>query len=155
MHMYQRVLLPIDGSKLSLQAAKAGHAFAASLGAEAAGVFITAPYSLPYVYAGEIPVTYPSELAYDLSVWHEADASLRQVADAAAAKGVAWRQAIVSSADTAKAIIASAKKQKCDLIVMGSHGRGGLGQLLLGSVTNKVLTSCHLPVLVHRRGGRK
>jgi len=49
----------------------------------------------------------------------------------------------------------TAKAQKCDLIVMGSHGRGGIGQLLLGSVTHKVLTHCHIPVLVHRPTAKK
>ncbi|MFC6520254.1 universal stress protein [Undibacterium arcticum] len=33
---------------------------------------------------------------------------------------------------------------------MGSHGRSGWGQLLLGSVTAKVLSACHIPVLVYR-----
>ena len=40
--------------------------------------------------------------------------------------------------------------QGCDLIVMGSHGRGGLSAVVLGSVTNKVLTHTKTPVLVYR-----
>ena len=41
-------------------------------------------------------------------------------------------------------------QEGCDLIFMGSHGRSGWGQLLLGSVTNKVLSHTTKPVLVHR-----
>ncbi|HZY40376.1 MAG TPA: universal stress protein, partial [Anaerolineae bacterium] len=48
------------------------------------------------------------------------------------------------------AVIAAAKKQKCDLIVMASHGRRGIKRLLLGSETQQVLTHSHIPVLVLR-----
>ena len=47
-----------------------------------------------------------------------------------------------------QAIIAAAEDKGCDLIVMSSHGRGGLSMLLIGSVTNKVLTHAKTPVLV-------
>ena len=47
-------------------------------------------------------------------------------------------------------IIDTAKRKKCDVIVMASHGRSGLSALLLGSETTKVLTHCKLPVLVCR-----
>jgi nucleotide-binding universal stress UspA family protein len=47
-------------------------------------------------------------------------------------------------------IIETAKKRKCDLIMMASHGRRGLSGLLLGSETSKVLTHSKIPVLVVR-----
>ena len=47
-----------------------------------------------------------------------------------------------------QAIIAAAENKGCDLIVMASHGRSGLSGVLLGSVTNKVLTHTKTPVLV-------
>jgi nucleotide-binding universal stress UspA family protein len=50
----------------------------------------------------------------------------------------------------AESIIAAAKKNKCELIVMASHGRKGIKRLLLGSETQHVLTHSHLPVLVLR-----
>ena len=49
-----------------------------------------------------------------------------------------------------EAILAAAKKQKCDAIVMASHGRRGVSALLLGSETQKVLTHSKLPVIVVR-----
>jgi nucleotide-binding universal stress UspA family protein len=49
-----------------------------------------------------------------------------------------------------EAILRHAKKAKCDLIVMGSHGRTGLASILLGSETSKVLTHSKIPVLVVR-----
>lgn len=50
----------------------------------------------------------------------------------------------------AEAVIAAAKKYKCDLIVMASHGRRGVKRLLLGSETQHVLTHSQIPVLVLR-----
>jgi nucleotide-binding universal stress UspA family protein len=47
-------------------------------------------------------------------------------------------------------VIATAKRNKCDLIVMASHGRRGIKRLLLGSETQQVLTHSHIPVLVLR-----
>jgi nucleotide-binding universal stress UspA family protein len=49
-----------------------------------------------------------------------------------------------------EAILAAAKKNKCDAIVMASHGRHGVSALLLGSETQKVLTHSKLPVIVVR-----
>jgi len=43
-----------------------------------------------------------------------------------------------------------ARRRECNLIVMGSHGYGSLTSLVLGSVTQGVLTSSHVPVLVVR-----
>jgi nucleotide-binding universal stress UspA family protein len=54
------------------------------------------------------------------------------------------------SDSAAQKIVDTAEQQRCDLIFMGSHGRSGWGQLLLGSVTNKVLSHTSKPVLVHR-----
>ena len=50
----------------------------------------------------------------------------------------------------AEGIIAAAKRNKVDLIVMASHGRKGIKRLLLGSETQHVLTHSHIPVLVLR-----
>ena len=50
----------------------------------------------------------------------------------------------------AEGILETAGKTGCDLIVMASHGRRGLGRLLLGSVAAKVLTRSTLPVLICR-----
>ena len=65
----------------------------------------------------------------------------------------AWikaRAITVKSDLVSDAIIAAARKQKCDLIVMASHGRRGVKRLLLGSETQQVLTHSQVPVLVLR-----
>ena len=67
-----------------------------------------------------------------------------------AAAGVPCETAQVTSDFPAEAILEAARKRKCDLIVMASHGRHGLAGVLLGSETQKVLTHAKIPVLVHR-----
>ena len=69
----------------------------------------------------------------------------------------AAKQADVSSETIQKenvqpnqAIVAAAEDKGCDLIVMSWHGRSGHSALLIGSVTNKVLTYAKTPVLVCR-----
>jgi nucleotide-binding universal stress UspA family protein len=57
---------------------------------------------------------------------------------------------VVASDYPHEAIIRTAKKKKCDLIIMASHGRRGVSGLLLGSVAQKVLTHSKIPVLVVR-----
>ena len=66
------------------------------------------------------------------------------------AKGVTVKAVTAKSDLVTEAIIAAAKKHKCDLIVMASHGRKGIKRLLLGSETQQVLTHSHIPVLVLR-----
>ena len=68
----------------------------------------------------------------------------------AIAARVVLEPALVESDDIHKQIIAVAKKKKCDLICMASHGRRGLAGLVLGSETHKVLTHSKIPVLVMR-----
>jgi nucleotide-binding universal stress UspA family protein len=75
---------------------------------------------------------------------------LDRVADAAKQAGVPCDTVHALDVQPYEAIIATATDRGCDLIVMASHGRGGLSAVVLGSVTNKVLTHAKVPVLVVR-----
>ena len=72
------------------------------------------------------------------------------IMQAARAAGLACESTTALADSPALTIVEVAEQQQCDLIFMGSHGRSGWGQLLLGSVTNKVLSHTSKPVLVHR-----
>ena len=86
------------------------------------------------------------------------DKSIRKALDAEHNPEIRYRIEKVDSSfpslaennDVWKTIISIAKKKKCDLICMASHGRRGLSGVLLGSETHKVLTHSDLPVLVLR-----
>ena len=73
---------------------------------------------------------------------------LNRAADAAKQAGVSCDTIQVENEQPYQAIIATAADRGCDLIVMASHGRSGLSAVVLGSVTNKVLTHTKTPVLV-------
>jgi len=63
---------------------------------------------------------------------------------------VKCKLAHVTSDFPAEAIIAAARKEKCDLIFISSHSRRGIARMLLGSETQKVIANAKIPVLVHR-----
>ena len=68
----------------------------------------------------------------------------------AEAAGAAYESYWMISLAPWEAIVEAARKKKCDLIFMGSHGRTGLAGIVLGSTTMKVLTHTKVPVLVTR-----
>ena len=78
----------------------------------------------------------------------QATSVLDRAANAAKEAGVSCETIQVENGQPHQAIIAAAEDKGCDLIVMSSHGRSGLSMLLIGSVTNKVLTQAKTPVLV-------
>ncbi|NMM29299.1 MAG: universal stress protein [Glaciimonas sp.] len=149
--MYQKILIPTDGSDFSNTASQAGVEFALQLHAEVVGFYVAPEYQYP-IYVEIIPPSYPSEEEYKASMRQAGESYLQTIRKSAEAAGLKFT-GIIEFADTpAKNIAQAAHKNQCDLIFMGSHGRGGWGQLILGSVTAKVLSLCQIPVLVYRMG---
>lgn len=147
--MYQRILVPTDGSTLSKKAVKSAVELAASMGAELVALNVVPRYPTSY-FEGGVTVS-PSEVARVEKQWTEHGQRIAQDAvDAAAKAGVTARAVAVRSNLVAEAILGAARKNKCDLVVMASHGRKGLKRLLLGSETQHVLTHGNIPVLVLR-----
>jgi nucleotide-binding universal stress UspA family protein len=136
--MYQKILITTDGSAVSQHTACAGVQFAQQMGAEVLVLFVAPEYQYP-VYGEIIPPTYPSEEEY-----------MGKIMNSATQCGLKHSCMTAFSDSAALKIVDVAEQQHCDLIFMGSHGRSGWGQLLLGSVTNKVLSQTSKPVLVHR-----
>lgn len=147
--MYRKILLTTDGSAVSNHTACAGVKFAKQMGAEILALYVAPEYQYP-VYVEIIPPSYPSEEEYMAQMQRIGGEHLSSIAAKAAALGVPARTLTAYAANAAKKIVEVAEEQQCDLIFMGSHGRSGWGQLLLGSVTNKVLSHTNKPVLVHR-----
>jgi nucleotide-binding universal stress UspA family protein len=148
--MYKHILVPTDGSKLSLAAAKAAAKLAKVLGAKVTSLYVIEPYMPPMQVDGA--AFYPSNGAkeYEKATRKSADAALAKVKAAAAATKVPFEGVATIGASPWAQIIDTARKSRCDLIVMASHGRRGLEALLLGSETQKVLTHSKVPVLVCR-----
>lgn len=147
--MYKKILVATDGSTLSKKAVANAIALAASLGAELVAVKVVPRYPQSYFEGGL--ALQAAEVERVEAQWAtEGQAIVDAVKKAAEANGVKTKAVTAKSDVVSDAIIAAAKKHKCDLVVMASHGRKGVKRLLLGSETQQVLTHSHVPVLVLR-----
>jgi len=140
---FKRILIPVDGSPISAHAASVGLELARDLRAETAMVYVVEP---PVPYSGEIGIP-PEELLQLAGRESEAvfDA-LREHGDL-----LATAARFVRVGHAADVIEKLASEWSADMIVIGSHGRGGVGRALLGSVADAVVRHAPCPVLVVRR----
>lgn len=125
---------------LQLQLAKA-------LNAKVTAVMVTEPWTA-YI-TGEVAIAFHLD-EYEKSAAENAARVLAAVDDLAKKIAVDCMRIHVNNHYPPDAILSAAKSQRCDLIVMASHGRRGLGRLLLGSAAVSVLTHSTVPVLICR-----
>jgi len=147
--MFKHILVPTDGSTLSLRAAKNAVRFAKVHGARITA-FYAAPEYHPNIAGDYLPANFVPLAVFQKQIKKTAEKYLDQIKKLASVGGVACSGFYVSDDSPYQAIIKAAKERKCDLIFMASHGRSGIAGLLIGSETSKVLTHCKLPVLVYR-----
>ena len=146
--MFKHVLISTDGSPASNKAAKAGISLAKALGAK-----VTAYYAVELMQ----PI-YVEDYGFDQKVIEEVEERARQagkkyveaIGKMAKSAGVPFASVVTKAITPYEGIIDAANKRKCDVIFMASHGRRGLSKLILGSVTQKVLTHSKIPVVVYR-----
>jgi nucleotide-binding universal stress UspA family protein len=147
--MFRHILLPTDGSPVSRRAAIAGVGLAKALGARVTA-FYAAPAPTPLIYEHFVPVGYMPADEHVEAIEKAASRFLGAVAEAAKSANVPCESVHLTSEYPADAILATAKRRKCDLIVMASHSRRGVAALFIGSETQKVLAHSPIPVLVYR-----
>ncbi len=147
--MYKNILVPTDGSTLSQRTIRDAATLAKKLGATLTGFHVAPSYHIE-IYTDYVPPDMITPQQHAASAKKAALRHLDVVKKAAVANGIRCASYFVMSDAPADAIVKAARKYKCDLIYMGSHGRSGLTKLLLGSQTSKVLAHTRIPVLVHR-----
>lgn len=147
--MFKNILIPTDGSSLSRKAAAKGVALAKSLGAKVTG-FYAAPPATPVVYRNSLPVGFAQPNEHEKIIKRVAAKHLEFIEREAKKVGVRYEGVYVTNDFPADAILATAKKKKCDAIVMGTQGESGLRGVFIGSVTQKVLSKATIPVVVIR-----
>ena len=147
--MYDRILVPTDGSPLSVAAAQHAITLARAMGSELVALQVIAPYQLP-IYLEFAPANLLTEEEYVAQSQQAADRHLAMLSKLAADADVECIGKAVFHGNTPQSIVDAAIQEKCQMILMGSHGRSGLSRAFLGSVTGKVLALSQLPVLVHR-----
>jgi nucleotide-binding universal stress UspA family protein len=147
--MYKKLLVATDGSTLSKKAVRSAVELAESLGAELVALYVVPNYPVSYFEGGVTIST--QEIARTEKQWaDQGQAIVDAVKTSAEAQGLKAKAVVARSNLVAEAILSAAKRHKCDLIVMASHGRRGLKRILLGSETQHVLTHSSIPVLVLR-----
>ena len=148
--MFKHILIPTDGSALAAKGIRAGVRLAAKLGARVTGVYVIQPYTAPMYADAAMYVPASAFDDYDKASKAQAKKALAAIQRAAASAGVRCATRVVEDLQPWQGILKAARKGNCDTIVMASHGRGGLGGVLLGSQTARVLAHSKLPVLVIR-----
>jgi nucleotide-binding universal stress UspA family protein len=145
--MHRHILIPTDGSELSQNAIDYGMALAKSVNAKVTVLTVSTPFHTFAVEPGMITDTaehYAKRMATLAAKY------LNVAKEAALAAGVSCETMHVEHDQPYLAIIETAARKSCDLIVMASHGRRGISAVVLGSETVKVLTHSTIPVLVVR-----
>jgi nucleotide-binding universal stress UspA family protein len=147
--MYRHILIPTDGSALAEKAVLHGLSLAKSIGAKVTSLIVEAPFSVydvPESKMRQMPQVFAE---YADQIKRHAATVLNHVSELAKAAGVHCETVQIEHYHPYQAIISTAEESGCDLIVIASHGRSGISGVLLGSVTTKVLTHTHIPVLVY------
>jgi nucleotide-binding universal stress UspA family protein len=146
--MYKHILIPTDGSPQSRKAIAGAVELAKAIGAKVTGVF-AAPPATPILYRDHIPSGFATMADQKRVIEESATRYLAIIEQAAKKAGVPCEVISITSDYPADTILATAKKKKCDLIVMATHGRRGIKGVLLGSETQRVVTHATVPVLVY------
>ena len=147
--MFKHILIPTDGSDVAAKAIKAGVALAKEMGASVTGFYAIEPPPT-HVYGEGYLAERKLVVELERRAQEVAQASVDQVTTAAKSAGVPCDTAIGKSVVPYKGIIDAAQKNNCDVVFMASNGHKGFTGLILGSVTQKVLTHSKIPVLVFR-----
>ena len=147
--MFKHILVPVDGSETSLSAVDKAIGLAKAFDSEVTAIYVIDPY--PFTGVG-------ADFAYGQDQYlgaakAEANAAVEAVAQRLTAAGLKADTRIVEAHAVWRGIADAAEAVGADLVVIGSHGRRGLEKLVLGSVTQSVLTQTQLATLVVRRNG--
>lgn len=145
--MFAHILLPTDGSLSTEPMIRKCVTFAKEIGARITGLYVVPEFHVLAYSPGIVNET-PERYQQDSEA--RARQILAQIELHANEQGVRCDTAFVYGDDAYDTIIKVAGERGADLICMASHGRKGLKGLLLGSVTQKVLTHSQIPVLVFR-----
>ena len=150
--MYERILVPLDGSKVGeaalVHVEKLVSKMAPKVKTEVI-LFQVISSLTHYVVAGEASVQVPYSEKEVAQIKKKAREYLDRAGESLRSKGVTVKTK-VATGKTVGEIVKAADEIKVDLVAMSTHGRSGLSRLTFGSITDKVLRTGNVPVLVVR-----
>ncbi|SFE60591.1 universal stress protein [Nitrosomonas sp. Nm166] len=144
--MYQRILVPIDGSAISEQALDETIKFSQHHNAQVELVHVLEDI---WYFNDENYLNY-AELVDAMR--HSGEKILAQAQNKLQQAGVAVEGKLLEARGerVAHVIVTEAKNSSADLIIIGTHGRSGFNRMLLGSVAEGIVRTAHIPVLLIR-----
>ena len=150
--MFKHILVPVDDSALSFKAVTYAAKMAKASKGRITVLHVIPPFTTPMYADGFIlPADVTSPAEYTKQTLRFAQKLFARAHKATLRAGrITSHGVTVVDDEPWRAIIATARKRRCDIVVMASHGRRGLSAVVLGSQTNKVLTHSKIPVLVCR-----
>ncbi len=148
--MFKHILVPLDGSGLSLKAGRRAIDLAKREKSRLSAMMACPTYQHLADKGYPPPVLKANRKGWENDMAERARGILEQFAAEAEQSGVTCATVVVVDDPPHHAIVETARENDCDLIVMGSHGHGGVKQLILGSQTSGVLSHSKIPVLVYR-----
>jgi nucleotide-binding universal stress UspA family protein len=159
--MYERILVPLDGSDLAEAVLPHVEPIAEKFGAEVILLQITSPYSeimRQTMPSGSLVSPTEQEVSIDIAkqqheiIQAHAQTYLEKMRESLSKKGIRAVIDVREGPAAAGVILAVALDLGCELIAMSTHGRTGLGRTVFGSVADEVLRNSPLPVLLIRSG---
>jgi nucleotide-binding universal stress UspA family protein len=148
--MYDRILIATDGSELAGKGLRHGLDLAAALRVPVVVVTVTEPWMPAFDDALALSADPALQQAYREGCAQSAQRILEDAVAQASRAGVACVTVHVPDGFPSDAIVHAATEHGAGLVVMASHGRRGLGRVLLGSQAQAVLAKSTVPVLVVR-----
>ncbi len=145
--MFKKILITTDGSELSAIAIDKAIIFAAEIDAQITGLTVTEPY---HFFSSESTMVSDSSDVYETDMRELAQKRLQQIKTKCDEFAIEYELIHKEGYHPYEEIVSTAEESRCDIIFMASHGRKGIGSLLIGSEVNKVLTHTKIPVLVYR-----
>lgn len=148
--MYSHILVPTDGSELSINAAHQAIELAKLCKAKMTAIMVSPTYRQMQQDGFVVPTSSIVNERWDEQMTKRAMPVLEAICAAARKNGVECNSLHAYGDAPYEAIIEAANQHGCDVIAMGSHGHGGVKQLFVGSETSRVLSHTKIPVMVYR-----
>lgn len=148
--MYSHILVPTDGSELSINAARQAVELAKLCKARMTVVMVSPSYRQLQQDGFIVPTNNTVRERWEVQMAERAQKVLGGICADAGKSGVQCQSVHAFGDAPYEAIIETANKNGCDMIAMGSHGHGGVKQFFVGSETTRVLSHTKIPVMVYR-----
>jgi nucleotide-binding universal stress UspA family protein len=148
--MFERILICLDGSNLAEQILPLAQAQAGQFASQIVLLQVVTKPAYSIVEAGAAYLDARHQEENEQSNLAKARAYLDIVALQFREKGILTETAVVEGESVGKAILGFAEENRIDLIAIATHGHGGLGRVVFGSVAEYVLKESGLPMLLIR-----